>query len=221
MAYGNDTDFKKHYEVASLAAKAIHGDIGQTKTVDPDVAWMAYSHARNPQLGFHVFGRHLASRDLQPFRTGRHITQDLPANLQGISLSPYDKFKENFGYINDVDDGSILMMGGDKWNFTVNDSWLLAGVHSYLPFYSASVIARGNIYDNEYFLTITGRELLGLACYGYQQVHGHDSLGVAYQCTNRAKADSGTLVDYQAVVGEIKSMQDAAAIFRNAGFTLV
>lgn len=214
-------DFVAHYEVATNAARVVHGDNSQTKAVDSDVAWNAYSHALAPQLGFHVFGRHLASKDLQPHRTGKHITGDLPPQLQGISRSPYDKFQANFGYVNDTEDGSILMMGGNKWNFTINDAWLLGGVHSHLPFYAASMLARINVYHTKYVLTITGRELLGLALYGYKQTSRHAALGHAFVCDDTKKADAASLVDYQAAVGETTTMQAAAQIFAQAGFTIV
>jgi hypothetical protein len=223
MAYDSFNAFRPHYEAAQLGAQAVHGVNNATKPVDADVAWKLYCNARNPALSFHVFGRHITgekAKELQNLRTAKGKTVELPKHMQGITKSPVDQFEKNFGYVNDAGDGSILMMGGGKWNFTVNDAWLLGGVHSRLPFYAASVISKDNMLDKKYCLSITGRELLGLALFGYKQVHNHKALGVAYICSDAAKASAATLVDYQVALGGIKSRSDAAAFFKKAGFTL-
>ena len=223
MAYDTFGAFRPHFEAAQLGAQAVHGINNATKPVAADVAWQLYTNARSPKLGFHVFGRHVTgdkAKELQNLRQAKGKTADLPKHMQGITKSPIDQFEKNFGYVNDVGDGSILMMGGGKWNFTVNDSWLLGGVHSRLPFYAASVISKANMLDRQYSLSITGRELLGLALFGYTQVHNHKALGVAYICDDSGKASGATLVEYQAALGSIKSYGDAAKFFKKAKYTL-
>lgn len=223
MAYDTFAQFREHFEVAQLGAQAVHGVMSHTKPIDPTVAWKLYQHARKPTLGFHVFGRHVTgekAKELQQLRNKKGRNVELPKHMQGITKSPFDQFEKNFGYVNDLGDGSILMMGGNKWNFTVNDSWLIGGVHSQLPFYAASVINKENMLDKRYALSITGRELLGLAFFGYRQIHNHKALGVAYVCADSDKARGATLTDYQAEVGGIKSYGDAKAYFKKAGFTL-
>jgi hypothetical protein len=220
VPYNDFQPFRTDYEVAHLASRAVHGNIPPTKAVDPGVAWNLYQHARNPVLGFHVFGRHIAAEEFTDLRAKKGLNVDLPKHLQGISFSSLDYFKKNFGYVTDKGDGSILNMGGKDWNFTVNDTWLLGGVHSRLAFYAASVISKDNILDNDYNLSITGRELMGLALFGYTEVHNHKALGVAYICTDRAKADAAKLTDYQCAVGQIKSRNDAASFFKKAKFKL-
>ncbi len=136
--------FRPHFEAAQVGAQAVHGLNNATKPVSTDVAFQLYQHALKPALGFHVFGRHVTgnkAKELQNLRTKKGNTATLPAHMQGITKSPQDKFEKNFGYVNDTGDGSILMMGGGKWNFTVNDAWLLGGVHSQLAFYAASDVA--------------------------------------------------------------------------------
>jgi hypothetical protein len=75
---------------------------------------------------------------------------------------------QNFGVVNNSDNGSILLMGSALWNLTVNDCWVLGAVHSQLPFYPASTVSNANIFDDKYILSITGRELFGLALFGYR-----------------------------------------------------
>lgn len=222
MPYSFET-FRPHYEAAQVGAQAVHGVNNATKPVAADVAFKLYQHALKPALGFHVFGRHVTgdkAKEVQALRTKKGNTTSLPAHMQGITKSPLDKFEKNFGYVNDTGDGSILMMGGGKWNFTVNDAWLLGGVHSQLAFYAASVISKDNMLDKNYSLSITGRELMGLALFGYKQVHNHKALGVVYVCEDLHKAAAATLVAYQAAVGGIKSKSDAASFFKKAGFKL-
>ncbi|MDF1505170.1 hypothetical protein [Roseisolibacter sp. H3M3-2] len=223
MAYDTFDSFRPHYEAAQVGAQSVHGVGNFTKPVAPDVAWLLYQHSRRPVLGFHVFGRHITgdkAKELQTLRTQKGRTAELPKHMQGITKSPQDQFEKNFGYVNDAGDGSILMMGGNKWNFTVNDAWLLGGVHSGLPFYAASVISTANMLDKNYALSITGRELLGLAHFGYVQVHNHKALGVAYVCRDPVRANAATLVEYQATVAGLKSYGDAKKFFKKAGFKL-
>jgi hypothetical protein len=223
MPYDKLEDFRQDYEVAQNGAAAVHGNINQTKPVPVDVAWKLYQNARKPDLDFHIFGRHITgqkAKSLQDFRNEKGKTAQLPKELQGITKSQLDQHEKNFGYVNDGSSGSILMMGGNKWNFTVNDSWVLGGVHSGLPFYAASPITKANILDKKYYLSITGRELLGLALAGYKEEKGHPALGTVYVCADKKKAAALRLTDYQAAVAEIVSKKAAEAAFKKAGFKL-
>jgi len=222
--YKTQSEYTQDYEVSLQAAKAVHGNNKQTQSTDPSVGWKLYCNARKPKLGFHLFGRHVASKKLSPYKanpsthTGR-VVKDLPPNLQGISRNNYDKFDENFGLVNEAESGSILIMGGDKWNFTLNDTWIVGGVHSGLPFYACSPLVIYNVFDYEYILTITGRELLGLALFGYMQ-QTHAELGTVFVCNDKKKAKGARLSEYQAVIGELKRMADASKVFSDAGFTV-
>lgn len=102
----------------------------------------------------------------------------------------------NFGVTSDVSSGSILMMG-KAWNLTVNDSWLLGGVHAQQPFYLAFKKSYSNLFTSNYKhnLTITGRELLGLLLAGYELKDGGE-LGDVMVCKDPTKADKLTLITY-------------------------
>jgi hypothetical protein len=227
--YNTQQEFASDYALAQNAAQGFHGSINQTKAVNSGIGWAAYSNARNPAMGFHLFGRHIKAKDTAPLRRdqvpnlpgaakGPTLGQ-LPKGLTGISLSKYDAFLSNFGVVNNQKDGSILMMGGGNWNFTINDSWLIGGIHSELAFYSCSPLKSFNLVDHEYVLTITGRELLGLALAGYVEESGHADMGVAFTCDDKAKAQALTLPDIQLAVADMKTPMDAMSVFANAGFS--
>ena len=228
--YNTLTEYSSEYGIAQNAAQAFHGAINQTKHVDASIGWAAYSNARNPSLGFHLFGRHIAAKSLAPLRRDQNAVSvnaskgptlgQLPKGLTGISFNSYDAFSTNFGIVNNVDSGSILLMGGGNWNFTINDSWLLGGIHSECAFYSCSPLKSFNLVDHEYILTITGRELLGMALAGYVEESGDPDLGSAFSSGDRAKAQGLSLTDIQLAVADCKSAFDAMGIFSNAGFSI-
>jgi len=110
-------------------------------------------------------------------------------------------------------------MGSDKWNFTINDCWLLGAVHSHLPFYPASKLSMENIFDEKHVLSITGRELFGLAIFGYWQVS--DLAGSVFKVLEPHKADGATLEAHQLEIDKLKRNPDGARkAFRDAGFLL-
>ena len=139
----------------------------------------------------------------------------LPAHMVGMNHG--EKFFQNFNVVNDAEDGSILLMGGSKWSFTINDTWLLGGIHANVPFYPASFMTKANLYHKDYVLSITGRELIGLCLFGYKQVKGHGSIGSAMVCHDKRKAAAARLVDYQEAVSGIKGWKAAKNVYKQAG----
>jgi hypothetical protein len=218
VTYQTYEDYRQDFEVASLGAKATHGNINQTKQVDPTVGWKLYQHAFKPALGFQTFGRHITgnkAKDLMEFRQ-KHPTAPLPKEMIGMNHG--EKFFQNFGVVNESDSGSVLLMGGGKWNFTINDSWLLGGVNGLNDFYAASPLVKKNVLDDNYILSITGRELFGLAIFGYQMVT--TSYGIGFTPGSKMSATNARLTDYQAAIGALKKPKDAANIFKKAGYKL-
>jgi hypothetical protein len=129
--------------------------------------------------------------------------------------------RKNFGVVNNNETGSILLMGNTNWNLTINDTWLLGAVHSQLEFYPASPVSRANIFDDKHVLSITGRELFGLAIFGYRQViPEYAELGSAFVVSDPNKAKNATLVAYQQAMSGISSAV-ANKAFSDAGFRIV
>ena len=114
----------------------------------------------------------------------------------------------------------MLKISNNIWSFIINDAWLLGGTHSYLPFYAASPVSVANVYSAQHILSITGRELVGLALCGYKEVGAHADLGKAYICQDKAKADSVTLLSYLEKVVSLKKRSDAEDFFASAGFNI-
>jgi hypothetical protein len=218
MTYTTFEKFRSDFEIAQLSAKAVHGVGNWTKAQDPTIGWKLYQNAFKPALGFQTFGRHITgekAKELNEFRK-TNPTGQLPDSMVGMNHS--EQFFKNFGVVNDAGDGSVLLMGGQKWSFTINDCWVLGGVHAGVDFYAASPISKANMVDDRYFLSITGRELIGLASFGYEKVT--TTHGIGFVCKDKAKAEGATLPKYQEVVGYVRSKADALKIFDEAGFAL-
>lgn len=218
MTYANFDAYRNDYLVCQNAAQAVHGVIPQTKSVDPTIGWLLYQNSLKPALGFQTFGRHITgdkAKELMKFR-GKHPTAQLPTAMVGMNHS--EKFFKNFGVVSDEKDGSILLMGGGKWNFTINDSWLLGGINGKNDFYAASPIVKKNIIDQDYVLSITGRELYGLALFGYKMVT--TSHGVGFVPDSTSSAENANLVDYQVGIAGLKKASQAEEFFKTKGFKL-
>ena len=143
---------------------------------------------------------------------------DVPASIDTREQEPMMK---NFGVVNNDKAGSILLMGDKNWNFTINDTWLIGAAHSKLHFYPASAVSRANIFDDKYVLSITGRELFGLAMFGYRQViPEYEALGSAFEVAHPEKATAATLVEYQDAMDGLTARQ-AEDVFKDAGFRIV
>jgi hypothetical protein len=179
-----------------------------------EVAWELYKNAMAPDLGFHIFGRH--KHDQYDDAQSSNLPAQMNAGMVGIRKSEL----ENFGKLNDQTKGSALKISNNIWSFIINDSWLLGGAHGHMPFYAASPVNAANIYNATHILSITGREVLGLALCGYRSVTGHASLGQAYVCQDHAAADAMTLTSYLQAVTGITSRADADQIFADAGIVI-
>jgi hypothetical protein len=218
MTYATYDAYRDDYLICQNAAQAFHGVIAQTKVVGPEIGWKLYLNALKPALGFQTFGRHVTGdkgKELLKFR-GKHPTSPLPSKMVGMNYS--EGYFKNFGVVSDEKDGSILLMGGGKWNFTVNDSWLLGGVNGKNEFYAASPVIKQNMIDKDYVLSITGRELFGLALFGYRMIS--TTHGIGFVPGDATVAENANLVDYQVGIAGLKKASQAEAFFKNKGFKL-
>ncbi len=141
------------------------------------------------------------------------------------------------GKTNASSSGSILRTE-NTWSIILNDSWILGGVHGHVNFELVSPV-RGNVMDQNYTtdlsadrkFTVTGRELIGLKTFGYQQVYGpvekisHDSrpadlpgTNILLQCTNPQLADAATLTRY---TNEVMKMAASGGATKAAGWQIL
>jgi hypothetical protein len=143
-------------------------------------------------VNFHVFGRHVYKRDAS-IAFGDYVPDD-PEKGAGIG-------SEEFANL-----GALLEAG---WTIAINDTWLLGGVNSLAEFHAASPLTWKNILDDEHIMTITGRELVGLALAGYIQTSGHEALNKVYMPgADKAKAENLTFGAYDEEVSKLKNQAE-------------
>jgi hypothetical protein len=220
MVYNSFQEFEPHFSAAQSAAHSFHKTSKTLPNVAANDAWNLYRNTKSAALEMQIFGRHIFDAETSvrkfmketPSGTGRQMP-DFMVGITNIEL-------DNFGKANDESSGSALLAGRDKWNFTINDVWLLGGVHGLQPFHPASPINFRNVFHNQFFLTITGRELLGLALAGYKEVPGNKSVGGAYVPDNKSAAKDLTLLTYQTELSKITSLDAAQKFFEKAGYTI-
>ncbi len=141
------------------------------------------------------------------------------------------------GKTNASSTGSILRTE-TRWSIILNDSWILGGVHGRVNFELVSPV-QGNVMDQSYTtnlsadrkFTVTGRELIGLKTFGYQQVYGpvekitHEArpaglpgTTILLQCTNPNLAESATLTRY---TSEVMRMAASPGATKAAGWQML
>jgi len=98
--------------------------------------------------------------------------------------------------------GNIQVM--DKWAPTVNDCWVLGGVHRQAEFELVSARTMENLWDFKGARhVVTAREILGLVHFGYalEQQPGR----VRLVCRNPGAAQSATVEDYDAHMRQLEA----------------
>lgn len=173
------------------------------------VAWEVYIGALQTPLRMQVFGRHIRGRD------GKIIAKSEQGQA-GITQDEMNNFKHPCSQAaNSREGGSILNV--EEWSLTVNDSWVCGGVHGRQPFHAASPLIDNNIFDPRFLLTVTGREMVGLALAGYRKAMGHPKLGTVFQPTQTAKTEGLTIATYKAKVDELNTRELARAFLTKSG----
>jgi hypothetical protein len=89
---------------------------------------------------------------------------------------------------------------GKRWSIWLNDSFILGGIHSHVPFTLVSDISDYEDPNADFTFNVTQRELIGLITFGYER--GDPTAGGAqYKCTNTVLADGAT---FRAYVDQMK-----------------
>jgi hypothetical protein len=120
-------------------------------------------------------------------------TNDLwvPEHLEKVGIDPA---KQQTLWDNHIK-GNIQKM--DKWAPTVNDCWVLGGVHRRADFELLSARKIENLWDFQGVRhVVTGREILGLIHFGY--VLEKQPTRVRFVCKNAAAAQGATIEAYDA-----------------------
>ena len=90
--------------------------------------------------------------------------------------------------------GAILDIG--VWHFFINDCWILGGVHAHLEFHLVTKRTKAAIYPG--YLSVTGRELIGLMAFGYQI--SQTALEEIVHCVDVVKASNASFAQYVAAM---------------------
>ena len=109
---------------------------------------------------------------------------------------------------------------GGKWTPLINDCWLLAGVNSLQRYYACSRITWDNILDERYVVTATGRELVGLALAGYNEIQSPNDKGKVYECNSvpdQPKARDLSLLDYNERLSRLTNEHEVRDFFMMHG----
>jgi len=211
--------------------------------VSPEVAYKIYTFTYNNPLRGLVMGRHTdkdgkttpAGRDIPAaggYREGCGINWFGDGGLKADETSPTlvsgapDYVAQNFGVTCEVEafkgkafSGGIL--GANEWDYAINDTWVLAGVHRKMPVWCASALTKDNLISvRRDALTITGREVLGLLMFGYKKVMGHVELGVGFECENHGLAEKADFAQYDAAGERYAKGSEAVQFFNKCGLNI-
>lgn len=194
-------DFQQFREKLTRALRLSDVNIGGEKTTPTitqthiELCWGVYQNARHNKHGKLVCGLISDLRDAKKALGGTNALHD------GSVLNILNKYNKD----------------GESWSTLVNDCWILGGIHAQLPFqlvsnpssqtFKAPNYVEG-ITNEKYMMRVTGRELIGLAHFGYQGCVNPNidsksrELGVKYElrCFDKAKASQASLASYLKIV---------------------
>ena len=194
---------------------------GQVEEVDR--AWKLYYNAAHTQLSMLLLGEEglrTAKDDLTNFGTTAAYPMANPRHSQAnpIRIKEPGQRPVFIGASNRT--GSVL--SEEAWWPLPNDAWVMGGVHSLTPFYMAmaKVPEDAQLWETRFGgrPRVLGRELIGLAAFGYKRVNysSEAKLGIVLAPDDKTKATSATFDDYLKVTANYKSAADIKAIFKDS-----
>jgi len=107
--------------------------------------------------------------------------------------------KDNFKTLRESsqDIGGVLDM--THWSLLANDAWLLASLHSLTEFHLASPLHWTNMWDDKRErITITAREVIGIASSGYVITRPYPAMEPVAVCHNQRLALTASLLTHKA-----------------------
>jgi hypothetical protein len=91
------------------------------------------------------------------------------------------------------------LLNQDKWAKSINDAWLIGGIHRKAKFRISSTLTMNNLWNQsgqDEFLVVTAREMLGLLHYGYELHQVGPWKIFILPANNFLQASRASLVDY-------------------------
>jgi len=180
---------------------------GSLKPQNIDNAFKIYQHAKNGTtlldadgntiaFGVTIVGR-LALRVNTRKDNGEEEYTWIPSDESFPSID--EIMKENLGILTEQSaDKSGSILDSKNWFLLANDAWLLGSIHAITEFHFASPISLSNLWDeNMQRITVTAREIIGIAAHGYEICRPNPKLESVAICIDKNKAMAATLITYK------------------------
>jgi len=139
------------------------------KEVIAEYCWVAYSKSF-ASTGDMVVGRQadLARQGLYD-KVAELVKKEMGPLSQEQSAAQDNKFGKISPNLTLLDEGTHgNLLNQDKWAGPVNDAWILGGIHRKAKFRLSSPRIMENLWNQQGFLVVTAREIIGLLHFGYQ-----------------------------------------------------
>jgi hypothetical protein len=199
----------QRFDEFRAAAAACGADYYSDQSLQQDMleaAFRIYSNARA--------GTKLADAEGNPVSFGITIVGRLALKADGGSWVPADEsfpsideiMRENLKVMDEDADGSGSILSAGRWSLLANDAWLLGGIHARTEFHFASPLRWTNLWDAAGGrMTITARELTGIAAFGYAIRRPVPQLEAVAQCVDEKKAAAASLPAYKTEVQKLRT----------------
>ena len=112
-----------------------------------------------------------------------------------------ESLKKQYGV---AEEGGSMLIGVNGWDIWVNDSWIMGGIHSQLPFLLKTVLTFASVYNTKKedyetnkarVLFVTTREIAGLNLFGYRK-NKDDADGQLFLCEEKGSASGADFLSY-------------------------
>lgn len=139
------------------------------KEIIAEYCWVAYSKSKSA-VGDMVIGRQgdLSRQGLYE-KVAELVRMEIGPLTRQETLARDNKFGRiapNLTLLDEETHGNLLNQ--DKWAGPVNDAWILGGIHRQAKFRLASPRIMDNLWNQNGYLIVTAREIIGLICFGYE-----------------------------------------------------
>ena len=199
----------QHFDEFRKAALSCGADYYTDQSLRHDMLEAAFRIYRNASAG-----TKLSDFEGNPTDFGITIVGRLALRADDGTWVPADEsfpsideiMRENLKVMDEDADDSGSILSADLWSLLANDAWLLGGIHARTEFHFASPLNWTNLWDAvDNRMTITARELTGIAAFGYTIRRPVPQLEAVAQCIDDPKATAATLPAYKNEVQKLRT----------------
>lgn len=149
------------------------------------------------------FGITIVGRLARRASDGRWISAD--ENFPSID----EIMRENLRIMDEGNEDAGSILDANLWSLLANDAWLLGGIHAQTEFHFASPLRWENLWDEDASrMTVTGREVVGIAASGYKLDRPVEGMEAIAQCVDPKKAAMLSLKSYKEAITSCEIYQD-------------